>query len=60
MPGLGAQLGFHLGAALNTGLSPAQLRDFVAVLDAKVGKKEAAEAGKVLDAVLDARSAQAR
>ncbi|EFL85131.1 hypothetical protein HMPREF0326_02460 [Desulfovibrio sp. 3_1_syn3] len=60
MPGLGAQLRFHLGAAMNTGLSPAQLRDFIAVLDAGVGKKEAVEAGKVLDAVLTARSGQAR
>lgn len=55
MPGLGAQLRFHLGAAMNTGLTAAQLRDFIAVLDAEVGKREAADAALALDAVLASR-----
>lgn len=55
MPGLGAQLRFHLNAALNTGLTPAQLRDFIAVLEARIGKREAADAAAVLKAVLATR-----
>jgi len=48
-------LKFHMGAAMNTGLSEGQMRDFVTLLDAKVGKREAESAGKVLDDVLAAR-----
>jgi len=46
---------FHVGAALNTGLSEAQLHDFVKVLKANVGKKEAEGAQGVLEAVLKNR-----
>ncbi|WP_084641364.1 carboxymuconolactone decarboxylase family protein [Pseudodesulfovibrio hydrargyri] len=48
-------LGFHMGAAMNTGLSKGQMHDFVKVLDAEVGKDEADSAGKVLAKVLEAR-----
>jgi alkylhydroperoxidase/carboxymuconolactone decarboxylase family protein YurZ len=48
-------LNFHMGAAMNTGLSEGQMHDFVKVLDAKVGKDEAASADKVLAKVLEAR-----
>lgn len=48
-------LNFHMGAAMNTGLSEGQMHDFVKVLDAKVGKDEADSAGKVLAKVLEAR-----
>ncbi|MBC16028.1 MAG: carboxymuconolactone decarboxylase [Desulfovibrio sp.] len=48
-------LKFHMGAAMNTGLTEGQLRDFVEVLDARVGKEEAASAKGVLDAVLAER-----
>jgi len=44
-----------MGAAMNTGLSEGQMHDFVKVLDAKVGKDEAASADKVLAKVLEAR-----
>lgn len=40
---------------MNTGLTAAQLRDFIAVLDAEVGKREAADAALALDAVLASR-----
>lgn len=60
MPGLGAQLRFHLGAAMNTGLTAAQLRDFIAVLNARVGTREAADAAAVLDAVLASRDGAGR
>jgi 4-carboxymuconolactone decarboxylase len=37
MPGTAGQLQFHLGAAMNTGLTAAQMQDFIAVLQSKVG-----------------------
>lgn len=55
MSGTAGQLRFHLGAAMNTGLTEGQLRDFVRVLGARVGEAEAGNAGKVLAAVLEQR-----
>lgn len=55
MPGTEGQLHFHLGAAMNSGLSEGQLRDFIYVLGRKVGKKEAESAREVLSAVLNSR-----
>jgi alkylhydroperoxidase/carboxymuconolactone decarboxylase family protein YurZ len=52
MAGTAGQLWFHLGAAMNTGLTAAQLRAFVAVLEARVGDAEAEGANKVLSEVL--------
>jgi alkylhydroperoxidase/carboxymuconolactone decarboxylase family protein YurZ len=40
MTGTAGQLRFHLGAAMNTGLTEAQMKDFISVLKAKVGKKD--------------------
>jgi alkylhydroperoxidase/carboxymuconolactone decarboxylase family protein YurZ len=48
-------LNFHMGAAMNTGLSEGQMHDFVKVLGDQVGQKEADSAGKVLEAVLEKR-----
>jgi alkylhydroperoxidase/carboxymuconolactone decarboxylase family protein YurZ len=48
-------LTFHMGAAMNTGLTEGQMRDFVEVLDARVGKAEAESARKVLETVLKSR-----
>jgi alkylhydroperoxidase/carboxymuconolactone decarboxylase family protein YurZ len=48
MTGTGGQLQFHLGAAMNTGLSEAQMQDFIAVLKAKVGQQEAEDAAAIL------------
>jgi 4-carboxymuconolactone decarboxylase len=56
MTGTGGQLQFHLGAAMNTGLSEAQLQDFISVLEAKVGKKEAEDASELLAKVLSNRA----
>jgi alkylhydroperoxidase/carboxymuconolactone decarboxylase family protein YurZ len=56
MTGTSGQLQFHLGAAMNTGLTAGQLNDFIAVIESKVGKSEAANAGEVLKAVLASRS----
>ena len=37
----------HLGAAMNTGLTEAQMKDFIAVLKSKVGTKEAESADAI-------------
>lgn len=56
MTGTGGQLRFHLGAAMNTGLTDAQMKDFIAVLKDKVGEKEAKSASGVLADVLRNRT----
>ena len=55
MTGTAAQLRFHLGASMNVGLTEAQMKDFISVLYAKVGQKEAESANQVLTAVLQSR-----
>ncbi len=57
MTGTAGQLRFHLGAAMNTGLTEAQMKDFISVLKSKVGKKEAESAYEVLGKVLTHRQA---
>ena len=56
MTGTAGQLQFHLGAAMNVGLTETQIKDFVSVLKAKVGKKEADIANEVLNKVLSSRA----
>jgi 4-carboxymuconolactone decarboxylase len=56
MMGTGGQLYFHLGAAMNSGLSNAQMKDFIATLEAKVGKKVAEDASEILSRVLSSRA----
>lgn len=58
IPGLGAQLRFHLNAAMNTGLSEAQMKDFIAVMGEHVGRAEADAANSVLTLVLAERAKQ--
>ncbi len=55
MTGTAGQLRFHLGAAMNTGLTENQLRDFVSTLKTKVGRRESETADEVLRAVVDDR-----
>jgi len=50
------QLRSHLNISMNVGLSEAQMREFVSVLDGKVGKVEADRASRLLDVVLKNRS----
>ena len=50
-----AQLRSHLNCCLVVGLTEAQMKAFVSVLEAKVGKAEAELAEKTLDAVLQNR-----
>jgi 4-carboxymuconolactone decarboxylase len=56
MTGTAGQLQFHLGAAMNTGLTEAQMKDFIAVLQSEVGTKEAEGANAILAAVLSDRA----
>lgn len=56
MSGTGGQLKFHLGSAMNMGLTEAQMKDFVVVLKSEVGEQQAADASKLLSEVLSARS----
>lgn len=58
MTGTANQLRFHLGAAMNTGLTEAQMRDFISVLKFRVGEKEAANANEILATVLANRRAE--
>lgn len=53
--GTESQLQFHMGAAMNVGLSQEQLEDVIAVLDRDVGRNEAEPARKVLPNVLKNR-----
>jgi len=54
--GTGGQLRFHLGAAMNTGLTETQMKDFISVHKAKVGTQEAADASEILHQVLSTRT----
>jgi 4-carboxymuconolactone decarboxylase len=56
MTGTAGQLRFHLGAAMNTGLTEAQMKGFISVLEAKVGKKEAENASGILGQVISNRT----
>ena len=49
------QLRSHLSVSMNVGLSEDQLRQFVSVLESKVGTDEARRAGRLLDLVLKDR-----
>lgn len=55
LTGAEGQLRFHLGAAIRTGLTEAQMNDFVAVLGTTVGQAQAASAREILAAVIETR-----
>jgi 4-carboxymuconolactone decarboxylase len=55
MTGTEGQLRFHLGAAMNAGLTEAQMKDFISVLKTTVGKAQAESAQKILTEVLNSR-----
>jgi len=56
MKGTSGQLYFHLGAAMNTGLSEAQMKDFIGVIKAKVNQQEGEMASTILSKVLSSRA----
>jgi 4-carboxymuconolactone decarboxylase len=55
MTGTEGQLRFHLGAAMNTGLTQGQMEEFISVLKTTVGKAQAESAQKILTEVLNNR-----
>ena len=55
MTGTAGQLRFHLGAAMNIGLTEAQMNEFISVLESRVGKREAESAPEALAKVLSNR-----
>lgn len=56
MAGVNSQLQSHFNIGLNVGLTEAQMRSLISVLEAKVGKKEADNANEVLSKVIGSRA----
>lgn len=56
MNGVNPQLQGHFNIGLNVGLTEAQMRSLISVLEAKVGKKEADNANEILSKVLGSRA----
>ena len=56
MAGVNSQLQSHFNIGLNVGLTEAQMRSLISVLEARVGKKEADNANELLGKVLGSRA----
>ena len=56
MEGVNPQLQGHFNVGFNVGLSQAQMRSLISVIESRVGKKEADNASAVLEKVIAARS----
>jgi hypothetical protein len=56
MEGVNPQLQSHFSIGFNVGLTDAQMRSLISVLDTKVGKKEADNANEILTKVLSSRA----
>ncbi len=56
LEGVNPMLHFHMGAAMNVGLTENQAKKLVALIGSEVGKKEGDNAGEVLQQVLDSRA----
>ena len=56
MEGVNPQLQSHFNVGFNVGLTEAQMRSLISVLEAKVGKKEADNANEILGKVLSSRA----
>ncbi len=56
MEGVNPQLESHFNVGFNTGLTEAQMRSLISVLEAKVGKKEADNANQILSKVISSRA----
>src|SRR5512139_2120513 len=54
--GVNPQLESHFNVGFNIGLTETQMRSLISVLEAKVGKKEADNANKILNKVLSSRA----
>jgi alkylhydroperoxidase/carboxymuconolactone decarboxylase family protein YurZ len=58
MEGVSAQLQSHFNAGFNVGLTQAQMRSLIAVLESQVGRTEAGNASAILDKVIATRAKQ--
>jgi alkylhydroperoxidase/carboxymuconolactone decarboxylase family protein YurZ len=56
MTGVNSQLQSHFNVGLNVGLTEAQMKSLIFVLEAKVGKKEADNANEILSKILNSRA----
>ena len=56
LEGVNPMLRFHMGAALNVGLTEHQAKELVTLIGSEVGKKEGNNTGEVLQQVLDSRA----
>ena len=56
MKGVNPQLQAHFNIGFNVGLTEAQMRSLISVLEAKVGKKEAENANEILSKVVGSRA----
>ena len=56
MEGVNPQLQSHFSIGFNVGLTEAQMRSLISVLEAKVGKKQADNANEILSKVLSSRA----
>jgi 4-carboxymuconolactone decarboxylase len=56
MEGVNPQLQSHFNVGFNTGLTQAQMRSLISVLESRIGKKEADNATAILEKVIAARS----
>ncbi len=56
MKGVNPQLQAHFNIGFNVGLTEAQMRSLISVLEAKVGKKEAENANEILSKVVGSRT----
>jgi 4-carboxymuconolactone decarboxylase len=56
MEGVNPQLQSHFNIGFNVGLTEAQMRDLISILEAKIGKKEADNATEILGKVLNDKS----
>jgi len=56
MEGVNPMLQFHLNAGINVGLTEAQIRSLISVIESSFGKKEADNADEILSKVLSIRA----
>jgi len=56
MEGVNPQLQVHFNVVFNVGLTEAQMKSLISVLEAKVGKKNADNANEILGKVLSSRA----
>ncbi|MGL5514711.1 MAG: carboxymuconolactone decarboxylase family protein, partial [Sporomusa sp.] len=54
--GTNSQLQFHMGAAMNVGLTEAQMRDLISVLGSSLGRVQSNNAAEVFRQVLSGRA----